>query len=130
MKQYPNQDADGVISSSFHINITLQCVDQETIDRITTTIERMFRKQAVTVLIAKNETCSRSLDLACVIIYPKPAKQKLVIRNIRSEYIPSCFPGGTKIERKNLAVFAAPIEPFDDSALWKMHSVRSRPPWT
>ena len=54
---------------------------QETIDRITTTIERMLRKQAVTVLIAKNETYSRTLDLACAIIYPNPAKQKLVIRN-------------------------------------------------
>jgi hypothetical protein len=130
MKQYPNQAADDVISSSFLINITVQCVDQETIDRITTTIERMLRKQAVTVLIAKNETYSRRLDLTCAISYPDPAKQKLVIRNIRSQYIPSCFPEGTRIERKTLAVFAAPMELFDNSAFWKMHSLWSQPPWT
>jgi len=130
MKQYPNHDADDVISSSFQINITVQCVDQETIDRMTTKIERMLRQQAVTVLIAKNETYSRRLDLTCAIIYPNPAKQKLVIRNIRSKYIPSCFPEGTRIERKTLAVSAAPIEPFDIPAFWKMHSIWSQPPWT
>jgi len=97
---------------------------------MTTKIERMLRQQAVTVLIAKNETYSRRLDLTCAIIYPNPAKQKLVIRNIRSKYIPSCFPKGMRIERTTLAVSAAPIEPFDIPAFWKMHSLWSQPPWT
>jgi hypothetical protein len=131
MKQHGNQNAHDVESISFQINITVRDADQETFDRLTTTIERMLRKQSVSVLIARNETYSTILDLTCAIIYPKLKKQSSVTRNVRSEYIPPCFKSeGMKIEKKNITVSAVPIEPFDDSALCKMHSLWSQPPWT
>ena len=125
-KQHPNQE-----SSSFHINITVQSVDQATSHRLTTTIERMLRKVAVTVLIAKNITFSTKLDLTCAIIYPEPKKEKNVIDNIRKTYIAPCFPGGMKIDGKQrkTVVTAFPIEPFDDSDFWNMRSVWSQSPW-
>ena len=128
---HPNQDSNDVISRSFHINITVQSVDQETIHRLTTTIERMLRKAAVTVLIAKNITYSTRLDLTCAIIYPEPKKEKNVIDNIRKKHIAPCFPGGTKIDGKQrkTVVTAFPIEPFDDSDFWNMRSVWSQSPW-
>ena len=128
---HPNQDSNDVISSSFHINITVQSVDQETNHRLTTTIERVLRKAAVTLLIAKNITYSTRLDLTCAIIYPEPKKEKNVIENIRKKQIASCFPDGTKIDGKqmNTIVTAFPIDPFDDSAFWKMRSVWSQSPW-
>ena len=128
---HPNQDSNDVISSSFHINITVQSVDQETIHRLTTTIERMLRKVAVTVLIAKNITNSTMLDLQCAIIYPQPKKEKNVIEHIRKKHIAPCFPNGMKIDGKQrkTVVTAYPIDPFDDSAFWNMRSVWSQSPW-
>ena len=138
MKPNPSQKANDVISSSFHINITVSDVDQETNHRLTTTIERILRKAAVTVLIAKNESDPTKLDLTCAIVYPKSTKQSAVMRNIRSRYIPSCFPDGINIpgKKRNLLVTATPINPFDsgfeanDSSFWKMHNLWLRPPWT
>jgi hypothetical protein len=134
MKPNPNQKLNDVMSSSFQINITICDVDQETRHRLTTTIERKLRKAAVTVLIAENETDLTRWDLTCAIVYPKPTKQSAVIRNIRSEYIPPCFPEGMRIpgKQRNWLVTARPFEPFnaDDSAFWKMHNLWSLPPWT
>lgn len=131
MKLHPNQDSNDIISSSFHINISVCSVDQAMIHRLTTTIERILRKTSVTVLIAQNITYSTRLDLTCAIIYPEPRKQKNVIDNIRKTHIPSCFPDGMKIsgKQRNSLVTAVPIEPFDDSGFWKMHSVWSQSPW-
>ena len=129
-----SQKANDVISSSFHINITVSDVDQETNHRLTTTIERILRKTAVTVLIAKNESDPMKCDLTCAIVYPRSTKQSAVMRNIRKEYIPSCFPNGINIpgKKRNLLVTATPINPFEanDSSFWKMHSLWSLPPWT
>ena len=129
-----SQKANDVISSSFHINITVCDVDQETNHLLTTTIERILRKTAVTVLIAKNESDPTKLDLTCAIVYPNSTKQSAVIRNIRSRYIPPCLPNEMKIPGKKmtLLVTATPINPFEanDSSFWKMHSLWSRPPWT
>ena len=132
MTLHPNQDSNDVISSSFHINITVCDLDQEMIHRLTTRIERILRKTAVTVLIAQNVSYSTRLDLTCAIIYPEPAKQKNVIESIRKKHIASCFPEGMKIGGKQriLVVTAAPINTFDNSAFWKMHSFWSQPPWT
>ena len=129
---HPNQDSNDVISRSFHINITVQSVDQETIHRLTTTMERVLRKAAVTVLIAKNITYSTRLDLTCAIIYPEPKKKKNVIDNISKNNIPTCFPAsGMKLDGKHrkTVVTAFPIEPFDDSGFWNMRSVWSQTPW-
>ena len=134
MKPNPNQKQNDVMSSSFQINITICDVDQETRHRLTTTIERKLRKAAVTVLIAENESDLTRWDLTCAIVYPKPTKQSAVIRNIRSEYIPPCFPEGMRIpgKQKKWLATATPVEPFndDDSAFWNMHNRWSLPPWT
>jgi len=134
MKPNPNQKPNDVMSSSFQINITICDVDQETRHRLTTTIERKLRKAAVTVLIAENESDLTRWDLTCAIVYPKPTKQSAVIRNIRSVYIPPCFPEGMRIpgKQKKWLATATPVEPFndDDSAFWNMHNRWSLPPWT
>jgi hypothetical protein len=134
MKPNPNQKANDVMTSSFHINITVCDVDQETRHCLTTTIERILRKAAVTVLIAKNESDLTRCDLTCAIVYPKPTKQSALIRNIRTVHIPSCFPDGIKIHGKKMKwlVDATPCQRFeaDDSAFWKMHNLWSLPPWT
>jgi len=131
MKLYPNQDSKDIISRSFHINISVCSVDQEMIHRLTTTIERVLRKTSVTVVIAQNVTYTTRLDLICAIIYPEPKKLKNVVDNIRKTQIASCFPEGMKFcgKKRSLLVTASPIEPFDDTGFWKMHSVWSQSPW-
>jgi hypothetical protein len=131
MKLHPNQDSKDIISRSFHINISVCSVDQEMIHLLTTTIERVLRKTSVTVVIAQNVTYTTRLDLICAIIYPEPKKLKNVVDNIRKTQIASCFPEGMKFcgKKRSLLVTASPIEPFDDTGLWKMHSVWSQSPW-
>jgi hypothetical protein len=131
MKLHPNQDSKDIISRSFHINISVCSVDQEMIHRLTTTIERVLRKTSVTVVIAQNVTYTTRLDLICAIIYPEPKKLKNVVDNIRKTQIASCFPEGMKFcgKKRSLLVTASPIEPFDDTGFWKMHSVWSQSPW-
>jgi hypothetical protein len=131
MKLHPNQDSKDIISRSFHINISVCSVDQEMIHLLTTTIERVLRKTSVTVVIAQNVTYTTRLDLICAIIYPEPKKLKNVVDNIRKTQIASCFPEGMKFcgKKRSLLVTASPIEPFDDTGFWKMHSVWSQSPW-
>jgi hypothetical protein len=131
MKLHPNQDSKDIISRSFHINISVCSVDQEMIHQLTTTIERVLRKTSVTVVIAQNVTYTTRLDLICAIIYPEPKKLKNVVDNIRKTQIASCFPEGMKFcgKKRSLLVTASPIEPFDDTGFWKMHSVWSQSPW-
>jgi len=129
MKQHAIQKANDVISRSFQINITVCDLDPDMIHRLTTTVERIMRKTAVTVLIAKNETVTTRFDVTCAIIFPKPVKQSAVTRNIRYVHIPSCFKE-VKINRLKLLVTATPREPFDDTTFWRMHEFWSKPPWT
>lgn len=132
MKPNPNQKPNDIISTSFHINITVINVDQETRLHLTTTIERILRKAAVTIVIAENNTDLTRCDLTCAIVYPKATKQSAVIRNIRETMrIPRetmRIPG----MKRNMLVTATQIEAFEaeDSVFWKMHTLWSRPPWT
>ena len=50
-----NKSAENVISSSFIIIITVRDVDHEINQKLSTTIERILRKAAMTVVIAKDE---------------------------------------------------------------------------
>ena len=69
-------------------------------------------------------------NATCAVIYPEPAKQKNVIKNIRSKHIPSCFPDGMNIARRKIVVSATSIEPFGDTGFLNMQYLWSKPPWT
>ena len=128
-KQHPNQE-----SRSFHIHITVQSVDQETIHRMTTTIERMLWNHAEMwqwlFSLLKTQTIRRGWILHVQLYIQNPKKVRNAIDNIRKKHIASCFPDGMKIDKqRKLVVTASPIDPFDDSVFSKIPSVWSQSPW-